>query len=582
MKIILQLIMFSQLVACVSVPEKKAQLNKRYVIETVEENLPPNLWSPEKRTAMSYYHYLVADLATMRGELNHAEQNYDASYALRPNAFTGAKLVTSHAMNGHTNDSLAESRRMVLLYPKSASLRVLYGRALFQNNDKNAAAEEFEKAIGLDPLNESAYTAAIAVYVSIKDYKKALENAVKYKTFLPSSAEARLWEAKILLNMKDHKSALVAIEAAYEMQSSNPNILLVYAYTLEMNKSSKAAITFYERLFRLAPNSLELAGKLVDLYKQLGSLSEAFDVLDGISNRLNETQIPVELQKIFILWELKKFDDAVEIAENLMTEYSSVDHIKYVLGYSFLMAERDQDALEPLLAVSSQSQFRGHAVIYASDVLRRLKRDSEAYPLLEEFKTLKEPKSEYFRYASEFYIREKNYTKALEFLEIGYENFPKTYTFLFLKGVYQEKLGNVDAAVSTMKKLIGLVPDHAGALNFVGYVYAEQNKNLDEAKDYLLRAIKKEPTNGFYLDSLGWIYYRLNQLDLAEAELNKALKYEPQEGVIYEHLGEVEVKKGNIEKAIDYFEKALLVRLSESDKKRVETRLQQIRQIGSE
>ena len=77
-----------------------------------------------------------------------------------------------------------------------------------------------------------------------------------------------------------------------------------------------------------------------------------------------------------------------------------------------------------------------------------------------------------------------------------------------------------------MKELVKLDPDNAPALNFLGYVYAEQGRNLEEAKEYLERAIKIEPTNGFYLDSLGWIYFKLGDFENARKYLDEAAKYE--------------------------------------------------------
>jgi len=59
-----------------------------------------------------------------------------------------------------------------------------------------------------------------------------------------------------------------------------------------------------------------------------------------------------------------------------------------------------------------------------------------------------------------------------------------------------------------MKKVLEIDPDNAETLNFIGYSYAERGINLDEAESMLLRAIELKPGNGYFIDSLGWLYFK--------------------------------------------------------------------------
>ena len=381
------------------------------------------------RTSKAYYRYLVGDIAMMRGDSDVANENFSASYALKPNAFTGAKLVTANAINGNKIESLAEARKMVLLYPKSSRLRVLYGDVLYDNGKLNDAVKEFEKAVSLDPINEKAYTAIISVYASLKKFSDALKFVEQYKKNLSSSANAWLSDAKIKLNLKDYVGALDSIEQAYNMQSSNPNIIMVYAFSLEKNKKSKQAIKYYEKLFRLAPNSTEIAGKLVGLYKEIGGLEEAYDVLDGISNRMGKSTVPVELQKVFILWELQKISKAIELSENLLQEFPGNAQVLFVSGYCFLLGEKYKDALDRFLQVPEKSIFRANAIIHAVDILRREKKNQEATSLLMHLKKIEEIKPSFVSYAASFFAEIKNYKNAIMLLEHGYQLFPKNITF---------------------------------------------------------------------------------------------------------------------------------------------------------
>ena len=82
-------------------------------------------------------------------------------------------------------------------------------------------------------------------------------------------------------------------------------------------------------------------------------------------------------------------------------------------------------------------------------------------------------------------------------------------------------------------------PNDAFTLNYLGYWYADTNRNLDDAIRYIQRAVELRPSSGFFADSLGWVYYRLHDYDKAVIWLEKAIQLEPLDAIITEHLGDV-------------------------------------------
>ena len=112
--------------------------------------------------------------------------------------------------------------------------------------------------------------------------------------------------------------------------------------------------------------------------------------------------------------------------------------------------------------------------------------------------------------------------------------------------------------MKVMHEVLELNPDHAAALNFIGYSWAEANLNLEKALAYILRAIELNPENGFIHDSLGWVYYRLGEFDKAIAALKKALALAPEDAPIYEHLGDVYQEGGQVQDALKAYSDALL------------------------
>ena len=100
-------------------------------------------------------------------------------------------------------------------------------------------------------------------------------------------------------------------------------------------------------------------------------------------------------------------------------------------------------------------------------------------------------------------------------------------------------------------------PDNATVLNDLGYMYADRNVHLDDALKMLQKAVALEPTNGSFLDSLGWVYFRLGQYGPAEDNLHKAIERSPTDASIHDHLGQVYAKSGRLQLAVAQWERSM-------------------------
>ncbi|MGH9585195.1 MAG: tetratricopeptide repeat protein, partial [Bryobacteraceae bacterium] len=91
---------------------------------------------------------------------------------------------------------------------------------------------------------------------------------------------------------------------------------------------------------------------------------------------------------------------------------------------------------------------------------------------------------------------------------------------------------------------------YASTLNYLGYMLADRGIRLEEAQRLIKQAVDLDPNNYAFLDSLGWVYYRLNRLPEAEHELARSVQLWPKDPTIHDHLGDVYFKQGKIQQAI--------------------------------
>jgi tetratricopeptide (TPR) repeat protein len=117
--------------------------------------------------------------------------------------------------------------------------------------------------------------------------------------------------------------------------------------------------------------------------------------------------------------------------------------------------------------------------------------------------------------------------------------FPTVNGLAFDLAVCREKLGDLPGAERAVRDVLAREPDNPSALNFLGYLFADHGRNLDEALGMIRRALAFDPDNGAYVDSLGWTYYRLGRLEEARACLERAVTLTGGDPIVREHLGDV-------------------------------------------
>ena len=115
---------------------------------------------------------------------------------------------------------------------------------------------------------------------------------------------------------------------------------------------------------------------------------------------------------------------------------------------------------------------------------------------------------------------------------------PQDWYLYFLRGVGYERLGQWAKAETDLRKALSLNPDEPNVLNYLGYSYLEQRRNLEEAKRLIAKAVELRPDDGFIIDSLGWAYFMSGQYDDAVKHLEQAVAAEPGDATINEHLGD--------------------------------------------
>lgn len=249
---------------------------------------------------------------------------------------------------------------------------------------------------------------------------------------------------------------------------------------------------------------------------------------------------------------LGQLDKAIEEYKKALKTEENNSFIHLNLAASFIKNNNFEKAIEELkISIALEPEaVEPHAILALLYSLEK-KTDlavSEYEMALKNAAKLDPKNIEIYKSLAAVYLQQKKLGAARDIYQLVLKLSPAdAEAHFYLANIYADLKDSL-LAEKEIKQALGLKPDFHEALNFLGYLYVEENRNLDQAEIMIKRALQMEPNSGAYTDSLGWLYFKQGKIREALKELEKASSLS-EDPVIYDHLGEAYFKTGDIERA---------------------------------
>jgi predicted Zn-dependent protease len=192
-----------------------------------------------------------------------------------------------------------------------------------------------------------------------------------------------------------------------------------------------------------------------------------------------------------------------------------------------------------------------------AQALLKAGKSADANKLLEDNVASQPQNREYVVGLADLYADQKRTADAVRMLEQARQTFGDDQALTMRLANVYEAAGQLDAAEKELRKLVSADPLDADALNSLSYMFADRGLRLDEAIELARRAVKVEPDNPAYLDTLGWALFKQGRIEEAEEPLRKAAMSLTGNSVIQDHHGDVLSSRGRTAEAIAAWERAL-------------------------
>ncbi|BHH84001.1 tetratricopeptide repeat protein [Desulforhopalus sp. 52FAK] len=500
----------------------------------------------------------------------------------------------------HYSEALEAYEKALICDPSATYIKEKLPILMLKMGDFDTAAAWLTAAIEEEPENTTYLLFLANIYVQQERIQEAVNLYAAILTLEPDNEPVNTRLGILYTHLGDYDTAETIFR---DLLKHNPNsyfTALSLARLLNQNHEYNESSELYEKALSLNW-SKELAFEIGYLYSSRNEYDNALRIFTTITDndRFDERAWLSRIQSLLDLERLKEADEQLQQVRLFSEQPEKID---IIISKVYLQQERTDEALVilqqleinpeayearymlALLAyqqgnyldslsyvdrIAPSSSMYEEAVYLKVKIYGKQQKTADAITLLTKNLQTEETSSPLF-YAllSSIYLDDNRKELALTTLEEGTRIFSKNHQLHFELGLLLERSGRTNEAIVEMQKVLELQPNHADALNFIGYSWADQNHNLDEALTYILQAIELKPENGFIIDSLGWVYFRMGRFEDAVEALLHAVELQPNDPHIFEHLGDAYGALGENTKATYAYEKAYEL-FEDKDKKTV-------------
>jgi tetratricopeptide (TPR) repeat protein len=558
----------------------------------------------------------LAELYYRVSRVGDAIHEAEAVLQTNPNQVDAHRLLASiylHSLGENEASSseatlhkaIEQFEAVTRLDPTDVDSFIALGR-LYRLTNQNVKAEEtFKKALGTDPGSKASLSYLAQLYLDQGQYSDAIETLQKIPAAdMDPAALVMLGQA--YMENRDYARAVAVYQQALEQDPDSQELERYYAEALMASGKTQEARAQLEKILKADPNdgatllrlghldrvegrfdkarqefekartamrdNPEVIYELVLLEGAVGNEDKAISLIQGLLKETEKQggQYTVSeannraafLERLGLIYRAQeKYEQALDAFRQIIAlGPPQVPHGEALVIETLRLEHQPDQAMKEADAAVAQYPKDRQLLMLRATLLGDRGRVDEALTALNGLLTGGPSDFEVLLATGELYSQAKRFPEAQAAVEkaVGVSSKPEDQENAhFLLGSIYERQKRYDLAEAEFKKVLASDPLNGQASNYLGYMLADRGVRLEESVQYIQQALKTDPNNGAYLDSLGWAYLKMHRPDLAEAPLEKAGRLITDDPTVLEHLGNLHLELGKARLAEQEWERAL-------------------------
>lgn len=564
------------LTACSSLPTKKESAASTQ--DTQNIFVPASAVDSVGARAETDYNFILGEVYSREGKSAHAIESFEKVLALdQASPTVHMRLSAEYLKADKMPKAIFHAEQAVQKDPKNIEAHLFLGGLYSAEKLYDKAISQYNVVLRLQPTNEEAPVYIGSLYADKKDFKKA-EQYFKSLLNNPSYESphvAHYYLGLIRLDQKGAKQQQAAENAFKKSLEIKPNfeeavVSLANLY-LQQNERSKALALCleFQKQDRFNRNVADI---IAQIYIEDGESDKAYEQFELIAGN-SENSLEVQMKMALLLIEQKRFHLAASKLKEIVTKFPTADAARYYLAAVYQETGAAENAIREYMLVPPSSTHFSEAIVHAAHLLKGQGKLSQALDITAKgLKTKADKPQVYTMYAS-LLDAKSDYLGAARVLEEGLTKFSSNVALLFQHALMLDRLGKKDVMITQMKKVLELEPNHVQSMSYLAFTLAELNQHLPEAERLARRALELEPTDGYVLDTLGWVLFKQKRFAESIQVLEKAHGYQSSASIIAEHLADAYSMKSMTEEAKAMYAKAAELSTDEARSRAIQGKL---------
>ena len=472
----------------------------------------------------------LARLLIATGRSDEATEHLEEIVRLVPTAYYEMYLLAQVRRDeGETEAAIGLLKLSLAVEPRQAEVRAMLLGLLQAEQRFGEVAEVYQSAVDVVPGDLDSRVRLADALANDGQLEGA---ATEFQVILdedPKNVIALVGLAMVRRDLMELAEAERLLDQALALQPNHVLGRYTLASVHEQKRAFDQAASEWKKLLDLPDSGPEASNRKAEYWAHLGFAHEQLGDHDEsvrAFQRARELADGDERFETFYIQGLiaaDRPDEAIQAIDDVLEKHPESDRVKVLKARALDTRGDHGEAIELVLELSQQAP--GDEML-AQGVI-------------------------------EIYQQQKRYADAEAFVRGRLNRRGDSVALMFQLGALLERQGKLTDAEAMFESILEIEPDSAATLNYLGYMLADQDRRLDESLELIKRALAHDPYNGAYLDSLGWVYFKMDKLDLAEENLLKAIGSLRLTGVVYDHLGDLYFRKGNRDQAVEFWKKAL-------------------------
>lgn len=511
-----------------------------------------------ERKAMQ--HFVDGSVHEMKGDLEKAVLEYQDALRYDQDPAIYFAISKCYSRLSKHSRAIEAAREAVNLAPDELTYRRNLADVYALAFEFDAAAQQFEELIKRDSSQVDAWYNLARLNQGRRPLR-ALEVYEKIVDRFGPEWDVLLQIADLYNKLEKYDRAAWALRQMVQLDPSNKALKKTLAQTYASGSAYDSALAVYTELRELHPDDLDIQAECAGVYLARGDYARAareFDtILDGDSVSV---EVKVRIGELY--FQQMGRDSTLAPVTRSIFERVAKGHPDDWRPYWFLGAigsitRDDSLTVQSFRRVTELASWNPDAWVYLSSVFLGQNNFGEVVRILESaVKVLPDDfRVNFFLGIS--YSRLNRNIEAARVLERARELNPKEVDAIAQLALVYDAMKRFEDSDALYEEALRLDPANHLVLNNYAYSLAERNLRLERALDMSRKAVDAQPENASYLDTIGWIYFRLGRFTEAETYVKQAISKGEANAVVYEHLGDIYFRLNQTDLAIEHWNMAL-------------------------